>query len=84
MVRVRPTRVSLGRAVRTAYRGTTGDALYIIAQGDVSCVQQRDHPVQSRPARAVLLERLSQCPSAPVPQRPSAPPGKAASRRALW
>ena len=72
MVRVHPTHVSLGRAVRTAYRGTTGDALYIIAQGEVSCVQQqqRDHPVQSRPARAALLERLSR---APAPQCPSVP-----------
>ena len=70
MVRVRPTRVSLGHAVRIAYRGTTGDALYIIVQGEVSCVQQRDHPVQSRPARAALLERLSR---APAPQCPSVP-----------
>jgi len=52
--------------VRT-YRVLSGDALYIIAQGEVSCKQQREHPVQSRPARAALLER----PSTPVPQRPS-------------
>jgi hypothetical protein len=52
-----------------APHSTTGDALYIIAQGEVGCVQQRDRPVQSQPTRAALLER----PSAPAPQRLSAP-----------
>ena len=52
-----------------APHSTTGDALYIIAQGEVGCVQQRDRPVQSQPTRAALLER----PSAPAPERLSAP-----------
>ena len=62
--------------------GDPRDAFFIIVQGQVTCMQRRDHRAKSAPRRAALLE----CLSAPGPQRPGTPEPHSSARQgcASW
>ena len=49
--------------------GVPRDSFFIIVQGQVTCMQRRDHWARSRPAHAAHLE----CLSAQAPERPGTP-----------
>ena len=57
--------------------GDLRDAFFIIVQGQVTCMQRRDHRAKSAPRRAALLE----CLSAPGPQRPGTPGPRCSARQ---
>jgi len=57
--------------------GEPRDSFFIIVQGQVTCMQRRDHRAKSAPRRAALLE----CLSAPGPQRPGTPGPRCSARQ---
>ena len=57
--------------------GDPRDAFFIIVQGQVTCMQRRDHRAKSAPPHAAPLE----CLSAPGPQRPGTPGPRCSARQ---